>query len=109
MCPPSNGDREDATTRHVLDPNEKFDIGVIVWLIRGGGKNILFDTGYYRKSPGFEQWNTQDFVRPDEAVKLAAQLAPQVVLMDVAMPQLNGVEATRQILRRQSSGGLISA
>ena len=36
-----------------------------------------------------------------EAVKLAAQLAPQVVLMDVAMPQLNGVEATRQILRRQ--------
>src|SRR5215467_1440494 len=34
-----------------------------------------------------------------EAVRLTEQLAPQVVLMDVAMPQLNGVEATRQILR----------
>ena len=53
------------------DPSETFDIGVIVWLIRGGGKTILFDTGYHRQSPGFEQWNTQDYVRPDEAVKLA--------------------------------------
>jgi len=53
------------------DPTEKLDIAVVVWLIRGGGKTILFDSGYHRQSPGFEQWNTQDYVRPDEAVKLA--------------------------------------
>jgi DNA-binding NarL/FixJ family response regulator len=33
------------------------------------------------------------------AVTLAKQLRPAVVLMDIAMPQLNGLEATRQILK----------
>lgn len=33
------------------------------------------------------------------AVQLAQKLQPNVVVMDVVMPQLNGVEATRQILR----------
>src|SRR2546430_15687205 len=33
------------------------------------------------------------------AVQLAQKLQPDVVVMDVVMPQLNGVEATRQIIR----------
>jgi two-component system response regulator NreC len=33
-----------------------------------------------------------------EAVKVASELNPDVILMDVAMPRLNGIEATHQIL-----------
>lgn len=33
-----------------------------------------------------------------EAVRLCKQLRPDLVVMDVGMPQLNGMEATRQIL-----------
>ena len=32
------------------------------------------------------------------AVRLARELSPQVVIMDVSMPDLNGIEATRQVL-----------
>ena len=34
----------------------------------------------------------------EEAVKLAKQLHPQVVVMDCALPGMNGLDATRQIL-----------
>jgi glyoxylase-like metal-dependent hydrolase (beta-lactamase superfamily II) len=57
---------------------EKVDIAMVVWLIRGGGRNILFDSGFHREKwlkefPGFA-----DYLRPDEAVKLAG-VSPEEV------------------------------
>ena len=34
-----------------------------------------------------------------EAVELTTKLSPEIVVMDIAMPMLNGLEATRQILK----------
>ena len=34
-----------------------------------------------------------------EAVKIAKEMSPQIVIMDVALPRLGGIEATRRILK----------
>jgi len=42
-----------------------------------------------------------------EAATIAATLSPEVVVMDVAMPILNGIEAAEQILKDNSQVGII--
>lgn len=41
------------------------------------------------------------------AVKMAATLAPDIIVMDVSMPQLNGLDAARQVVERASGGKVI--
>jgi DNA-binding NarL/FixJ family response regulator len=48
-------------------------------------------------TPGFEV--LAEATNGAEAVQLATELSPDVVLMDLQMPEINGVEATRQILK----------
>ena len=50
--------------------NEKIDTVYVLWLIRGGGRNILFDSGFHRER-WFKEWTIKDYLRPDEAVRLA--------------------------------------
>ena len=43
-----------------------------------------------------------------EAIELACKLRPSVIVMDVAMPKLNGCEATRQILLDNPSARVLA-
>ena len=42
-----------------------------------------------------------------EAVRLAEEMEPDVVIMDIAMPNLNGIQATAQIVKRKPNTGII--
>jgi glyoxylase-like metal-dependent hydrolase (beta-lactamase superfamily II) len=52
------------------EAGRKLDIAMLVWLIRGNGKTILFDAGFYRDQ-FFKQWHVTDFVKPSDAIRRA--------------------------------------
>lgn len=52
------------------DPSRKIDIAMVVWLVRGNGRNILVDSGFYREQ-FFKQWKVRDFEKPSDAVAKA--------------------------------------
>ena len=65
-------------------------------MVRAGFRMIL------KAEPGIEV--AGEAAGGAEAVALARDLAPDVVLMDVRMPDVDGIEATRRILARPENG-----
>jgi len=50
------------------DKDRKLDIAMMVWLVRGNGRNILVDSGFYHEK-FFPQWHPAGFVRPSETLQ----------------------------------------
>lgn len=59
-------------------------------IVREGLRSLL------EREPGIDVAAEADNGR--EAMKLVAELKPDVVLMDLSMPEMNGIEATRRIV-----------
>jgi glyoxylase-like metal-dependent hydrolase (beta-lactamase superfamily II) len=49
------------------DNDRKVDIAMMIWLVRGNGRNILVDSGFYREQ-FFRQWKVAGFVKPSEVL-----------------------------------------
>jgi DNA-binding NarL/FixJ family response regulator len=67
-------------------------------IVRQGLKSLL-------ESEGFDV--VGEAVDGREAVRLALELSPDVAILDFTMPQLNGLDAAREILRTSPRMGLI--
>jgi glyoxylase-like metal-dependent hydrolase (beta-lactamase superfamily II) len=50
------------------DSSRRTDIAMTVWLLRGNGRNVLVDAGFYRDK-FLRQWKPIDFVSPAAAVQ----------------------------------------
>jgi glyoxylase-like metal-dependent hydrolase (beta-lactamase superfamily II) len=50
------------------DKERKLDIAMLVWVVRGGGHVVLFDSGFYRQK-FLQEWKPRNFVSPAQAVR----------------------------------------
>jgi len=50
------------------DKSQKQDIAMMIWLIKGDGRNILFDSGFYREK-FMNRWKPSEYSKPSEAVE----------------------------------------
>jgi glyoxylase-like metal-dependent hydrolase (beta-lactamase superfamily II) len=74
--------------------DEKVDIAMVVWLIRGGGHTILFDSGY-RRDTFLKDFAMKDYLRPDEAVKSAGvqpDAVTDIVISHAHWDHLGGID-----------------
>jgi glyoxylase-like metal-dependent hydrolase (beta-lactamase superfamily II) len=74
--------------------DEKIDSIYAMWLIRGGGRNILFDSGFHRER-WFKEWTILNYLRPDEAVKLTGikpEEVTDVVISHAHWDHMGGID-----------------
>jgi pilus assembly protein CpaE len=80
--------------RHAGRVGEKADVRVLV--VDDQRPFRVAAAGVLRRTPGFVLAGEAE--SGEEAVEMARDLHPDLVLMDIRMPGIGGVEATRQLL-----------
>jgi glyoxylase-like metal-dependent hydrolase (beta-lactamase superfamily II) len=76
------------------DESRKLDIAMLVWVVRGGGRVVLFDSGFYRKQ-FLDQWKPRGFVKPSEAVAklgIAAEDVTDVIISHAHWDHVDGAD-----------------
>jgi glyoxylase-like metal-dependent hydrolase (beta-lactamase superfamily II) len=59
------------------DKSRKMDIAMMIWLIKGDGRNVLFDCGFYREQ-FMRQWHPADYEKPSVALERAGLKPEQI-------------------------------
>jgi DNA-binding NarL/FixJ family response regulator len=87
----SQGERSEESTRVlVADDHSLFRYGLKAMLANAEGFEVVGEAA-----------------TGEEVVEKVAQARPDIVLMDIQMPGINGIEATRRVLERDPSIGVV--
>jgi glyoxylase-like metal-dependent hydrolase (beta-lactamase superfamily II) len=76
------------------DRSRKTDIAMMIWLVKGGGHNILFDCGFYRDQ-FMRQWHPAEYEKPSIAVErvgLKASDITDVVISHIHWDHADGFD-----------------
>lgn len=76
------------------DRSRTMDLAMVVWLIRGNGHTILFDSGFYREK-FLQQWKPAGFVKPSEALaklKVKPEEVTDVVISHMHWDHADGAD-----------------
>ena len=73
-----------------------------------GDDHTVVRQGLRKILEGHDNWNVVgEAADGREAVRIALEMEPHVTVLDIGMPLLSGIEATRQIIRRLPNAGVL--
>jgi glyoxylase-like metal-dependent hydrolase (beta-lactamase superfamily II) len=76
------------------DQARKIDIAMMIWLVRGNGRNILVDSGFYHER-FFKDWDVKDFTKPSDTlsrVGLKSEDVTDVIISHMHWDHADGMD-----------------